>query len=128
MRISDWSSDVCSSDLERRSRRAEARLQGNTVLWDLLSRAARGTEVTGASYSDYWTLYEQVRLHKPVEILELGTGISTVAMAQALRENEAEGHPRGRVTSMEEDAYWHGVALENLPEDVRAYEIGRAHV
>src|SRR3546814_7785871 len=92
MRISDWSSDVCSSDL-----------------------------VTGASYSDYWTLYEQVRLHKPVEILELGTGISTVAMAQALRENEAEGHPRGRVTSMEEDAYWHGVALENLPEDVRAY-------
>src|SRR3546814_19026130 len=22
---------------------------------------------------------------------------------------------------MEEDAYWHGVALENLPEDVRAY-------
>lgn len=105
----------------RRSRRAEARLRAHPVLWDLLTRAARGTAVTGASYSDYWTLYEQVRTHKPVEILEMGTGISTVAMAQALRENEAEGAPRGRITSMEEDAYWHGRAVERLPEEVRPY-------
>ncbi|MET4699449.1 hypothetical protein ABIE65_002481 [Constrictibacter sp. MBR-5] len=105
----------------RRSRWAERRLRANPVLWDLLTRVAHGTEVTGASYSDYWTLYEQVREQKPVEILEMGTGISTVAMAQALRENEAEGAPRGRITSMEEDAYWHGVAVERLPQEMRPY-------
>ncbi|MFN4087721.1 MAG: class I SAM-dependent methyltransferase [Alphaproteobacteria bacterium] len=112
---------VIDFTVARRSRRAEARLRANPVLWGLLTRAAADTAVTGASYSDYWTLYDQVRTHRPVEILEMGTGISTVAMAQALRENEAEGAPRGRVTSMEEDAYWHTQAVGRLPDEVRPY-------
>src|SRR3546814_15369311 len=59
------------------------------------------------SYSDYLTLYEQVRAHRPREILECGTGISTVVLAQALRENAAEiGQAPGRVTSMEDDPDW----------------------
>src|SRR3546814_12394341 len=50
--------------VERRSRRAEAQLRANTVLWDLPSPAARGTQVTGASYSAYLTLYYQVCIPK----------------------------------------------------------------
>jgi len=44
----------------KRSERAKAILQKNTALWDLMTRAAAGTTVTGASCSDYLTLYEQV--------------------------------------------------------------------
>jgi Methyltransferase domain len=102
-----------------RNTAAERRLRGHVVLWDLLTRAAGASAVTGASYSDYWTLYEEVRRHRPIEILELGTGLSTVVLAQSLRENEAEGEPRGHVPSMEEDKAWAQTALECLPEEIR---------
>jgi predicted O-methyltransferase YrrM len=105
----------------RRNRVAEARLRAHSALWALLTRAAGGTDVTGASYSDYWTLYEEVRRHKPIEILECGTGISTVVLAQALRENAAEGNPRGRVTSMEEDPEWRRIADARLPDELRPF-------
>lgn len=105
----------------RRARRAEAILRRNTTLWDLMTRAAAGTAVTGASYSDYLTLYEQVRAYRPREILECGTGISTVVLACALIENAAEdGGELGRVTSMEDDRDWFEVAGKRLPDEVRS--------
>lgn len=112
---------ILNRRVARRNDAAERRLRAHAVLWDLLTRAAGGTAVTGASYSDYWTLYEEVRRHRPVEILELGTGISTVVLAQALRENEREGAPRGRVTSMEEDLGWTRTARERLPAELHPY-------
>ena len=112
---------VLAALTRRRNRHARRLLEGHAVLWSLMQEAARGTAVTGASHSDYWTLYEEVRRHRPIEILELGTGISTVVLAQALRENEAEGRPRGRITSMEEDAGWAQTAGERLPAVLRPY-------
>ena len=108
----------------KRARRAEAVLRANAPLWDLMTRAAAGTAVTGASFSDYLTLYEQVRAFRPREILECGTGISTVVLAYALMENaredggEHDGKP-GRVTSMEDDKSWFEVAGTRLPDEVR---------
>ena len=75
--------------------------------------------VTGASMSDFLTLYEHVRTHKPKEILELGTGVSSVVLAYALLANAAEGHQLGRITSMEEDEQWHRTATEKLPQNLR---------
>jgi hypothetical protein len=103
----------------RRNRRAEAALRSMTGLWSKMEEYAQGSAVTGASMSDYLTLYEQVRKWRPKEILELGTGISTVVLAYALIENEAEGGAKGRVTSMEEDPAWHRQAGENLPDDIK---------
>ena len=104
----------------RRARRAEAVLRANGPLWELMTEAAAGTAVTGASYSDYLTLYEQVRAFRPREILECGTGISTVVLAYALMENAAEdGGEPGRVTSMEDDRGWFETASARLPEAVR---------
>lgn len=54
-----------------RNAAAERRLREHVVRWDLLTRAASATAVTGASYSDYWTLYNEVRRHRPTEILEV---------------------------------------------------------
>lgn len=105
----------------KRNRNAQAVLRANAPLWQLMTHYAQGSAVTGASYSDYLTLYEQVRALRPVEILECGTGISTVVLAQALAENEAEGAPRGRVTSMEDDKSWFEVAGTRLPEELLPY-------
>ena len=106
--------------MARRARRAEVELRHNGPLWALMTEAAAGTAVTGASFSDYLTLYEQVRAHRPREVLECGTGISTVVLAHALKENahEDDGTP-GRVTSMEDDRAWFETAQARLPEAVR---------
>lgn len=111
---------IVDAMVARRARRAEGRLRAMPQLWTLMERAAAGTAVTGASYSDYLTLYEQVRTHRPREILECGTGISTVVLARALIENaEEDGTAPGRVTSMEDDAEWHRIAGARLPDEVR---------
>ncbi len=103
----------------RRSRQARRTLEAMPELWALMTQAAAGTAVTGVSYSDYLTLYDQVRTYRPREILECGTGISTVVLAQALRDNATEdGGAPGRVTSMEDDGDWYRTACERLPGDV----------
>ncbi|MFQ5766253.1 MAG: class I SAM-dependent methyltransferase [Rhodospirillales bacterium] len=112
---------VIDAIVARRNRRAEETLRAMPALWARMEAYAKGSAVTGASMSDYLTLYEEVRKWRPREILECGTGISTVVMAQALLENEAEGHPRGRITSMEEDEAWHRSAGANLPDGLRPY-------
>jgi len=102
-----------------RSRRAKATLQSNTDLWKLMTEAAAGTTVTGASYSDYLVLYEQVKSFKPKDVVEFGTGITTVVLAQALIENAREsGEAVGRLTSMEDDQEWFDVACSRLPDAV----------
>ena len=102
-----------------RSRRAKATLQSNTDLWNLMTEAAAGTTVTGASYSDYLVLYEQVKSFKPKEVVEFGTGITTVVLAQALIENARDsGDAIGRLTSMEDDQEWYDVACSRLPDKV----------
>lgn len=104
-----------------RERDAEATLRAMPALWALLERAAAGSAVTGASYSDYLTLWQQVRAQRPREILECGTGISTVVLAAALLENAREDKALpGRVTSMEDDPAWLEVARARLPQEVAA--------
>ena len=116
VRARKWLVDVM---VAKRSRQARRTLEAKPELWQLMTQVAAGTAVTGASYSDYLTLYEQVRTHRPREILECGTGISTVVLAQALRDNAADdGGSPGRVTSMEDDAEWFRVAGERLPDAV----------
>jgi predicted O-methyltransferase YrrM len=102
-----------------RSRHARIALERNTELWGLMMHAADGTAVTGASYSDYLTLYEQVKVFKPKEVVEFGTGITSIVLAQALIENAREdGGPIGRVTSMEDDREWFEVAQSRLPKEL----------
>jgi len=64
-------------------------------------------------------LYKNVRDIKPVEVLECGTGVSTLVIAHALMENEVETGKYGRVTSMEEVREWADMAEKLLPETYR---------
>ena len=92
----------------RRIARATAAhsLKKNATLWSGLQEYAVKSSSTGCNEPDYWHLYRHIRSHKPTEVLECGTGISTFVIALALSDNEAEGYPAGRATSMEEHEHW----------------------
>ncbi len=100
------------------NRRAEKTLRAMPALWDDIRHYVEKSSATGASMSDYLTLYQEVRRLKPREVLELGTGVSTVVLVRALMDNAAEGAPMGRVTSMEESADWTAMARSALPDHV----------
>jgi predicted O-methyltransferase YrrM len=99
-------------------RRADAVLQRIPAVSAAVRRYRATSGVTGASHSDYLTLYREIRRYQPREVLELGTGISTVVLAHALLDNAAEGAPLGHLTSMEEDAGWHAQAVASLPVEL----------
>lgn len=71
-------------------RNAEKKIKANPALWKLLQAYIEKSSSTGCSFSDYLVLYNWVRRHKPKEILECGTGMSTVVLAHALKENYQE--------------------------------------
>jgi hypothetical protein len=74
------------------------------------------TPSTGADFYDYWLLYSYIRQAKPREVLELGPGITTLVIAQALSENGS-----GRVTAIEDVEHYYK-ALENIiPDKLRSY-------
>lgn len=70
--------------------KARRKLQRNQELWGVLQEYLQKSKSTGCGYIDYACLYEIVRVMKPVEILECGTGVSTLVIAHALMENEIE--------------------------------------
>ncbi|MBI2047577.1 MAG: hypothetical protein HYT27_00400 [Parcubacteria group bacterium] len=67
---------------------ARKKLKKNVGLWNVLQKYIKNTSSTGCSYSDYWVLYNYIKKHKPAEVLECGTGVSTIVMAYAMSENE----------------------------------------
>lgn len=104
------------------SREAAKRvLQANGPLWTTLADYLAKSTSTGGEYTDYLALYQHVRTHKPREILECGTGVSTVVLAHALMENEREFGIVGRIASMEDKKQWLDVAQELLPPHLTRY-------
>jgi hypothetical protein len=106
------------SILERRARK---RILLHQELWSLLSDYMAQTQSTGCQFLDYEAIYSQVRQLKPREILECGTGTSTVVLAYALMKNAREDGVMGRVTSMEESPQWFEMAAGLLPDSLRPY-------
>jgi hypothetical protein len=97
---------------------ASFRLSRNAELWGELKAYLGKTNSTGCNMTDYEELYRQVRRRKPAEVLECGTGVSTLVIAHALLENGQEGRP-GRVTSLEESPEFFETAQRLLPDRYR---------
>jgi hypothetical protein len=100
---------------------ARRRVQANEGLWALLRAYLARTESTGCKYVDYDVLHRRIRDSKPREVLECGTGVSTVVIAHALRENALRDGVEGRVTSMENGECWFEMASRFLPDELRDY-------
>ncbi len=87
-------------------------LANNRIFEDYFAASAsKGVYIAAYDY-----LYRWVRGRKPEEVLECGTGKSTIAIALAMLENGF-----GRVTSMEEDMHWYDHAVARLPEELEEY-------
>lgn len=99
---------------------AREALKAKPILWATLQKYLDATKSTGCSYSDYKMLYDYVRKHKPTEILECGTGVSTIIIAQALEENHAEG-ALGRVTSLEDQEPYFLSARKLIPDKLAPF-------
>jgi hypothetical protein len=96
-------------------------LKKNQILYQTLTNYLKLSDFTGCNYYDYWILYEYVRRFKPKEILECGTGASTLVMAHALMENTQEGQAAGRITSMEDVESWYQHAKKLIPDQLKPY-------
>lgn len=113
--------NAISRRLHKNREQARLKLEAHPVLWQTLTEYLAKTSSTGGEYSDYLALYDHVRKYRPNEILECGTGVSTIIMATALSENEKEDGIRGRITSMEDKEKWLKVAEELLPANLAPY-------
>ena len=119
--LANWRGRLITRRLNAARATARNELRRNRALWETLNSYMENSTSTGVEYSDYLALYDHVRTHRPKEILECGTGISTVVLAHALMENERETGIRGRITSMEDKAQWLKVAENLLPGYLAPY-------
>ena len=101
---------------------ARRKLSREGNLLSYIERYIDTTHWTSRYYYKWWRIFSYVRTEKPVQILELGSGISSLIMTLALQMNEAEGHPKGAITSLEENSgeYFENL-LESIPADLRTY-------
>ena len=102
-------------------RQAQKKLKKNVKLYQTITDYINLSESTGCSYYDYWILYNYVRKNRPAEILECGTGVSTIVMACALLENKQRENVSGRITSMEDVDFWYQKAKNLIPDKLRPY-------
>lgn len=77
------------------------------------------TDSSGCQFVDYDALYRRIRAQKPREVLECGTGCSTLVIAHALKENQLRDGVAGRLTSMEDVDHWYEMARKLLPDELR---------
>lgn len=83
---------------------------------ELAELIAKNSPSTGANYFDYWLLYSHIRDTKPEEVLELGPGLTTLVIAQALHENGS-----GRVTAMEDLQQYYDALQKIIPDHLRPF-------
>lgn len=105
----------------RASADAVRNLKAHVDLWQILGEYCHRSNSTGCSFTDYWQLYSLVRRMRPADILECGTGVSTVVMAAALRDNERQHGEPGRITSMEDRTCWFEHAKDIFPRELEPY-------
>jgi len=90
-------------------------------LWQLIQEYLAKSKSSGCDWTDYWALYSHVKQYHPREILECGTGVSTLVLAFAAYENSTKKNILTHVTSMEEIPFYHEQSVRFLPEFLKPY-------
>lgn len=114
-----------SKRLEKRYRRAayrllvpRARASLGADLCETLSR--RPADAKPPVWPELAALYREIRKLRPKRVLELGSGCSTLVIAQALAENASEG-TAGFLESVDADPHWGQVTIDSLPERLKPH-------
>lgn len=95
-------------------RRVERFFRREPLIAAMIAEYRAASRSTGAGQADYYSLFEAVVRLRPRLILECGTGVTTIVLAEAVRRNGA-----GRIVSMEESREWHDHAVRILPTKYR---------
>jgi hypothetical protein len=106
----------------RRERYSVQRIKKNYPhLYSEISEILTKSSSTGGEWSDYLTLYEVVRRLQPNNILELGSGISSLVICHALNQNNDETEKMGMLFSMEENDFYHENIKSIFPKKYSKY-------
>lgn len=78
---------------------------------------SKGSNTTGTQPITLYLAVKDILKHRPKNILECGTGASTVVLALAVRKlKNVDPSYDGKIVSMESVEEWYKVAVRNLPE------------
>ena len=69
----------------------------------------------------FYHLYRVIRKMKPETVLEFGSGVSTVFIAEVLRLNEIDFNVKGRVISFEQSESYYDSLIKNFPESLKEF-------
>lgn len=85
---------------------------------DKLRQYGKNSETTGTQWITLWLAVSEILKHKPLNILESGTGASTLVLAEAVRAIQRDDETyKAKIISMESVQKWYLVAKDNLPDD-----------
>lgn len=90
-------------------------------LIDLVQELLKKSKSTSCNYADLYLLYYYVIYRKPISILELGSGISTVVMAYALDKLNTIHGIQGKITTMEESEFYYNDFIKIIPNHLTKY-------
>ena len=99
-------------------RKALRRIKAIPELDRVLRYIVETSGSTGCSYSDYWELYSNARRIRPQYALECGSGISSGAIATALKHNSEENGVTGVLISIEELDEYHSQIKNIMPSEL----------
>ena len=98
----------------------EFRLKSNLALWTEINDYLKRTESTGAKYATLFYIYKHIKTKSPRNIVECGTGLSTIVICHAIREIQVQDKSyKPRFVSMESEEFYWQHALEILPENCK---------
>lgn len=87
-----------------------------------MQRYSLKSKTTGTKWPTLWRAVRIILSEKPIHILECGTGLSTVVLAEAVYKlRSADPSYNGKIKSMESLAVWHEKAIEMLPEKYKEF-------
>lgn len=100
--------------------RARTALSHQKALWSKFPDILRRSKSRGCSFAALEFLHRSVIERRPTEILECGSGISTIILGYAAHELSSRDIDC-RVTSMEEDRVYFDDLQRIMPDEIRKY-------
>ena len=88
----------------------------NGKLYTFLEYTIKKSKSTGCEYSDYLTIWDDLHKNKPKNILECGSGISSVVFAYYV--SKLQEPDKVKFVSMESIDFWHKQILKIFPKEL----------
>ena len=103
---------------EQKAQRKIKELDGG-ALYDFLNEVIKKSNSTGCEYSDYFRIWNELNENKPKNILECGSGVSSVVFAYYI--SKLNDPSSVNFISMEENDHYHDQIKNIFPEELKGF-------